>query len=157
MVFVRSAFLSLCFLVSGFRYFVDRSLCTSSPRVGIQSFGTQRKRTGTVAAIANEGMASTTLRPIAFKPSAPVRSDEGFRNTVIEDSPQVSLRRAPPQRLQPWPTVTSPVSDDFPTPRANTSIPAARNIPTSIHLFKTSREASPTQFPNREQYTSGSN
>ncbi|KAF2173201.1 hypothetical protein M409DRAFT_17146 [Zasmidium cellare ATCC 36951] len=76
-------------------------------------------------------MASTTLRPIAFKPSAPVRSDEGFRNTVIEDTPQVSLRRAPPQRLQPWPAVTSPLSDDFPTPRANTSVPAAPILETS--------------------------
>lgn len=79
-------------------------------------------------------MASTTLRPTAFRPSAPVRSDEGFRNTVIEDTPQVSLRRAPPQRLQPWPVVTSPLSDDFPTPKANTSIPPAPNLRTSPDL-----------------------
>ncbi|CZT22904.1 uncharacterized protein RCC_08611 [Ramularia collo-cygni] len=61
------------------------------------------------------------LRPVAFKPAAPARSSAGFRNTVIEDEPQVSLRRAqPPQKLQPQRLATSPFSDDFPTPRANT-------------------------------------
>lgn len=62
------------------------------------------------------------LRPVAFKPAAPARGSEGFRNTVIEDAPQVSLRRAqPPRKLQPQQQVTSPFSDDFPTPRANAS------------------------------------
>lgn len=64
----------------------------------------------------------SVLRPVAFIPAAPVRSSGSFRNTVIEDEPQVSLRRAqPPQKLQPQHQVTSPFSDDFPTPRANTS------------------------------------
>ena len=39
------------------------------------------------------------------------------RNTVIEDVPQISVRRAPPQDLHR--TVISPMSDDFPTPKAN--------------------------------------
>ncbi|KAK1807048.1 hypothetical protein LTR12_018612, partial [Friedmanniomyces endolithicus] len=40
---------------------------------------------------------------------------------MIEDSPQVSVRRAPPQKLQERPEIISPMSDDFPTPKANTS------------------------------------
>lgn len=64
----------------------------------------------------------SVLRPVAFKTAAPARSSGEFRNTVIEDEPQVSLRRAhPPQKLQSQQLVTSPFSDDFPTPRANTS------------------------------------
>ncbi|CAK4032029.1 methyltransferase domain-containing [Lecanosticta acicola] len=64
-------------------------------------------------------MAQFVLQPVAFKPSAPVRNTEGYRNTVIEDAPQVSLKRAPPQMLQPKAFVLSPLSDDFPTPKAN--------------------------------------
>lgn len=41
------------------------------------------------------------------------------RNTLIEDVPQVSIRRAPPDKLPPRQHVSSPLSDDFPTPRAN--------------------------------------
>ncbi|EMC93280.1 hypothetical protein BAUCODRAFT_75741 [Baudoinia panamericana UAMH 10762] len=40
------------------------------------------------------------------------------RNTVIEDVPQVSLRRAAPQKLQDRANIISPMSDDFPTPKA---------------------------------------
>ncbi|USW48095.1 Putative methyltransferase type 11, S-adenosyl-L-methionine-dependent methyltransferase [Septoria linicola] len=61
---------------------------------------------------------TTILLPVAFTPSAPARKFDGTRNTVIEDAPQVSLRRAPPQRLQARVQIISPMSDDFPTPRA---------------------------------------
>ncbi|KAK3675605.1 hypothetical protein LTR78_004689 [Recurvomyces mirabilis] len=46
---------------------------------------------------------------------------DNLRNTVIEDAPQVSLRRAPPQRLMERPKIISPMSDDFPTPRGNST------------------------------------
>ncbi|TKA44699.1 hypothetical protein B0A54_04650 [Friedmanniomyces endolithicus] len=55
----------------------------------------------------------------AYHPPALTR--ECSRNTMIEDLPQVSVRRAPPQKLQERPEVISPMSDDFPTPKANTS------------------------------------
>lgn len=61
-------------------------------------------------------MASNTLTSATFKPAAPDRMKE--RNTVIEDVPQISVRKAPPQDLQR--TITSPLSDNFPTPKANT-------------------------------------
>lgn len=72
---------------------------------------------------------NTLLRPVTFVPTAPVRSAKGFRNTLIEDEPQVSLKRAPPQRLQPRDQIASPVSDDFPTPRAPASHATVENSP----------------------------
>ncbi|KXT02594.1 hypothetical protein AC578_10656 [Pseudocercospora eumusae] len=74
---------------------------------------------------------STTLRPVAFTPSAPARKAEAYRNTVIEDAPQVSLRRAPPQTLQARPRnqVTSPLSDDFPTPKASATYTIVESSP----------------------------
>lgn len=66
----------------------------------------------------NIKMADFLLQPVSFTRSAPVRS-EGFRNTVIEDEPQVSLKRAPPLMPKPKVGVLSPMSDDFPTPKAN--------------------------------------
>ncbi|SMQ46500.1 unnamed protein product [Zymoseptoria tritici ST99CH_1A5] len=63
-------------------------------------------------------MSPTTLRAIAFQPSAQDRSTQGFRNTLIEDEPQISLQRARPQDLKEQYLVTSPFSEDFPTPRA---------------------------------------
>ena len=48
---------------------------------------------------------------------------------MIEDAPQVSLRRAPPQRLQARVQVISPMSDDFPTPKAATSCLTIENSP----------------------------
>lgn len=64
-------------------------------------------------------MANTLLKPSVFSPHALVRNNEAPRNTVIEDRPQVSVRRAPPTKMQPRRDVLSPMSDDFPTPRAN--------------------------------------
>ncbi|WPG97614.1 Hypothetical protein R9X50_00039400 [Acrodontium crateriforme] len=52
-----------------------------------------------------------------FDPTAGSR--KAYRETLIEDAPQVSIRRAPPQKLQR--TIISPMSDSFPTPKANTS------------------------------------
>ncbi|KAF7186811.1 hypothetical protein HII31_11771 [Pseudocercospora fuligena] len=71
----------------------------------------------------------TTLRPVAFTPSAPARKGEAYRNTVIEDAPQVSLRRAPPQRLQARNQVASPLSDDFPTPKASATYTIVESSP----------------------------
>ncbi|KAK5117536.1 hypothetical protein LTR62_004958 [Meristemomyces frigidus] len=57
---------------------------------------------------------------------SPVLARDNSRNTVIEDEPQVSSRRAPPPRLMERPKVISPMSDDFPTPRGNTTyVPAS--------------------------------
>ncbi|KAK4540799.1 hypothetical protein LTR36_008876 [Oleoguttula mirabilis] len=64
-----------------------------------------------------------------FNPTAPAR--RSFRNTVIEDTPQVSVRRAPPQKLPERPQIISPMSDDFPTPRANTTYVPVQAIPES--------------------------
>jgi len=74
-------------------------------------------------------MANTTLQATTFNPSAPVR--RSLRNTVIEDTPQVSVRRAPPQTLLERPKIISPMSDDFPTPKANTTYAPVPNIPES--------------------------
>lgn len=74
-------------------------------------------------------MANIMLPATVFKPSGPVRSN--LRNTVIEDAPQVSVRRAPPQKLQERPKIISPMSDDFPTPRANTTYVPVQSIPES--------------------------
>lgn len=49
---------------------------------------------------------------------------ESLRNTVIEDMPQVSIRRLAPQPPVPKTGIVSPMSDDFPTPRG---IPQANN------------------------------
>lgn len=54
-----------------------------------------------------------------------------IRNTVIEDAPQISIRRAPPQQLQQRPQIISPMSDDFPTPKANPSCAPVQTIPAS--------------------------
>lgn len=43
---------------------------------------------------------------------------ESLRNTVIEDMPQVSIRRLAPQAPVAKTGIVSPMSDDFPTPRA---------------------------------------
>ena len=60
-------------------------------------------------------MASFTLPSSTFAPNAH-RAQE--RNTLIEDMPQISIRKAAPQSLQRT-AFTSPLSDNFPTPRAN--------------------------------------
>lgn len=60
-------------------------------------------------------MASRQLPQSTFAPNALGASE---RHTLIEDLPQVSVRRAPPQNLQKT-AFTSPLSDNFPTPRAN--------------------------------------
>lgn len=76
--------------------------------------------------------AMMTLPATAIKPPAPAREDSsGSRNTVIEDQPQVSIRRAPPGKLQERPKIISPMSDDFPTPRANTDYVPAKAVPES--------------------------
>ena len=65
-------------------------------------------------------MAQDTLLPITFQPNALVRSHIELRDTLIEDRPQVSVHRAaPPPKIQIRSNVRSPMSDDFPTPRAN--------------------------------------
>lgn len=56
---------------------------------------------------------ATQLKP----PPALDRTKE--RNTLIEDVPQISIRRAPPDKLPIRPEIVSPLSEDFPTPRAN--------------------------------------
>lgn len=60
-------------------------------------------------------MASLPLPRSTFGPNAQAASE---RLTLIEDTPQVSVRRAAPQSLQKT-AFTSPLSDNFPTPRAN--------------------------------------
>lgn len=62
-------------------------------------------------------MASSTLPSASFKPTSLARRGS-MRNTVIEDMPQVSIRRVAPQAPVAKPGVVSPMSDDFPTPRA---------------------------------------
>lgn len=74
-------------------------------------------------------MSNTLLPGKAMHPSALARQDP--RNTVIEDSPQVSVRRAPPMKLQDRPKIISPMSDDFPTPKGNTTYVPPRAIPES--------------------------
>ncbi|TKA31742.1 hypothetical protein B0A50_01820 [Salinomyces thailandicus] len=55
-----------------------------------------------------------------------------LRNTLIEDTPQISVRRkARPQQLPERKIPNSPMSDDFPTPRANTSYAPIQPIPES--------------------------
>ena len=58
---------------------------------------------------------ASTLSTSTFGPHA-LRAEE--RHTLIEDMPQISVRKAGPQNLTK-PTITSPLSDDFPTPREN--------------------------------------
>ncbi|KAI7093172.1 hypothetical protein KC352_g39967, partial [Hortaea werneckii] len=63
-------------------------------------------------------MSSANLPTTTFDASTAAHSN--LRDTVIEDCPQISVRRAaPPQRLPERPKIISPMSDDFPTPRAN--------------------------------------
>lgn len=75
-------------------------------------------------------MANITLPSTTFNPSAPVRK-MALRNTLIEDMPQVSVRRAPPQKLQERPRIISPMSDDFPTPKGNTIYVPVLAVPES--------------------------
>lgn len=72
-------------------------------------------------------MANSTEISTSDGPAA----DKIIRNTVIEDAPQISIRRAPPQQLQQRPQIISPMSDDFPTPKANTSYIPVQPIPAS--------------------------
>lgn len=72
---------------------------------------------------------TTFLQPVAFMPPAPARKVNGMRNTVIEDEFQVSVRRAPPQKLQARVQIVSPMSDDFPTPRAISSCTTVESSP----------------------------
>ncbi|KAK5131752.1 hypothetical protein LTR08_000583 [Meristemomyces frigidus] len=69
------------------------------------------------------------LPALTFSAAAPAR--RSLRNTMIEDKPQISVRRAPPQMLLERPNITSPMSDDFPTPRANTSYVPVQAVPES--------------------------
>ena len=62
---------------------------------------------------------ATLYRTNEFEPSAPDRMKSNpLRNTVIENVPQISVRRAPPQPPKDRTGVISPMSDDFPTPKA---------------------------------------
>ncbi|KAK4889030.1 hypothetical protein LTR27_012145 [Elasticomyces elasticus] len=74
-------------------------------------------------------MASNTHPSSAYQAPALVRGS--LRNTMIEDLPQVSVRRAPPQKLQERPNIISPMSDDFPTPKANTTYVRPASVPES--------------------------
>ncbi|TKA71438.1 hypothetical protein B0A55_07169 [Friedmanniomyces simplex] len=74
-------------------------------------------------------MAANILPSSAYQAPALVRGS--MRNTMIEDLPQVSVRRAPPQKLQERPKIISPMSDDFPTPKANTSYVPVKAVPES--------------------------
>lgn len=66
------------------------------------------------------------------------------RNTVIEDAPQISVRRAPPQMPRDRLNITSPMSEDFPTPKANTSCAPVENIPASPASSDTQSDHSST-------------
>ena len=75
-------------------------------------------------------MSHATLPPSTFRLNATDRNIG--RNTVIEDVPQISIRRAPPEKLEPRPNVISPLSDDFPTPKAiSIHIPVVEDVPAS--------------------------
>ena len=75
-------------------------------------------------------MSNATLPATRFVPFAPVRKT-ATRDTMIEDLPQVSVRRAAPQMPQTRLDITSPMSDDFPTPRANTLYTSVHHVPAS--------------------------
>ncbi|GAB7364474.1 hypothetical protein MBLNU230_g5284t1 [Neophaeotheca triangularis] len=66
------------------------------------------------------------------------------RNTVIEDAPQISVRRAPPQMPQDRLNVTSPMSDDFPTPKGNPPYIPVEDAPTSPASSDTQSDISST-------------
>jgi SAM-dependent methyltransferase len=71
---------------------------------------------------------ANTLPTTTFQQSDPSKE---LRNTVIEDAPQVSVRRAAPGKLQPRPRITSSMSDDFPTPKPNPVFARVQAIPES--------------------------
>jgi SAM-dependent methyltransferase len=74
-------------------------------------------------------MTNPTLPSSTFK--APSLGRRGsIRNTVIEDMPQVSIRRVAPQAPVAKTGIVSPMSDDFPTPRA---IPQTGNSVASLY------------------------
>ncbi|KAK6428805.1 hypothetical protein LTR95_015046, partial [Oleoguttula sp. CCFEE 5521] len=63
-----------------------------------------------------------------------------LRDTMIENAPQVSIRRAAPQAPIAKAGIISPMSDDFPTPRAmppgsgnsiSTLYPVVEDVPAS--------------------------
>ncbi|KAL1582997.1 hypothetical protein WHR41_08220 [Cladosporium halotolerans] len=63
--------------------------------------------------------------------TAPARERRmSLRNTVIEDMPQVSIRRVPPKAPVAKSGIVSPMSDDFPTPRA---IPSSSSSVTTLY------------------------
>ncbi|KAI7073774.1 hypothetical protein KC352_g42250, partial [Hortaea werneckii] len=75
-------------------------------------------------------MSSANLPTTTFDASTAAHSN--LRDTVIEDCPQISVRRAaPPQRLPERPKIISPMSDDFPTPRANPNYAPVEYAPES--------------------------
>ncbi|KAI6832684.1 hypothetical protein KC327_g9746 [Hortaea werneckii] len=75
-------------------------------------------------------MSSANLPTTTFDASTAAHSH--LRDTVIEDCPQISVRRAaPPQRLPERPKIISPMSDDFPTPRANLNYAPVEYAPES--------------------------
>lgn len=121
-----------------FRYYTSLTeACTNPPLVGnpqsfrIRETPSTNRDTATWTLVQNTTteIANKMLPATIFNPSAPTRSS--LRNTVIEDMPQVSVRRAPPQRLLERPKIISPMSDDFPTPRANTAYVPVQAIPES--------------------------
>ncbi|KAK3718594.1 hypothetical protein LTR37_005098 [Vermiconidia calcicola] len=92
---------------------------------------------------------ANTLPASTFKPSAPARVME--RNTLIEDVPQISIRRAPPQGLHK-PTVLSPISDNFPTPKAHAIFVPVEDVAISPASSDTQSERSST-FSKRSSKT----
>ena len=84
-------------------------------------------------------MGTATLPSSTFEPSPPDRAMA--RNTLIEDAPQISIRRAPPQKIR-RPTITSPLSDDFPTPKANAVFVPVEDIPASPASSDTQSDSS---------------
>ena len=108
-------FVCLLYLLSSLR-FVDRSLYNSTA-------GRKHSRSQTTdipitahppLTVQSSDIGDKMLPASTFNPMAQARSS--LRNTVIEDLPQVSVRRAPPQKLPERPRIISPMSDDFPTP-----------------------------------------
>lgn len=87
---------------------------------------------------------TTVATPASTVPSKDRR--DSLRNTYIEDTPQVSIRRMAPQAPVAKPGIVSPMSDDFPTPRAipPTSNPIATLYP-PVQDFPVSPASSDTQ------------
>ena len=107
--------------------FVDRRLSTF-----IYRWTVERIFTGTAIASSRSytkaNMEHSTRTH--YNASAQDRKETRPRNTLIENAPQLSIRRAAPQAPTAKSGIISPMSDDFPTPRA---IPTSAATATSFY------------------------